>query len=107
MKTETRWFFQDGTEVDWNLYRRSNKMVWQFRQIGLDLPGHRQNSELWGAYPKSEAGLPEKDRTWSILRVISFKVNGSSHKCDARCLNAKGGNCDCSCGGKNHGLHSH
>jgi hypothetical protein len=24
-------------------------------------------------------------------------------KCDARCTNAKGPNCDCSCGGKNHG----
>lgn len=25
------------------------------------------------------------------------------HKCDARCLNAKGHNCTCSCGGANHG----
>lgn len=24
--------------------------------------------------------------------------------CDARCTNATGPNCDCSCGGKNHGL---
>ena len=25
------------------------------------------------------------------------------HKCDARCTGARGHNCDCSCGGKNHG----
>jgi hypothetical protein len=40
---------------------------------------------------------------------IMGRVDGStSHlesrcKCDARCTNAKGPNCDCSCGGKNHG----
>jgi hypothetical protein len=26
-----------------------------------------------------------------------------AHKCDARCLNAKGHDCTCSCGGANHG----
>lgn len=25
-------------------------------------------------------------------------------KCDARCTSAKGHNCECSCGGKNHGI---
>ena len=25
------------------------------------------------------------------------------HKCDARCTGARGGNCECSCGGTNHG----
>jgi hypothetical protein len=24
--------------------------------------------------------------------------------CDARCTNARGHNCECSCGGKNHGM---
>jgi len=27
----------------------------------------------------------------------------SSHVCDARCMNAIGPNCECSCGGANHG----
>lgn len=26
-----------------------------------------------------------------------------AHKCDARCMNATGPNCECSCGGQNHG----
>jgi hypothetical protein len=38
-----------------------------------------------------------------VARVIFFKKNPSLHKCDARCLNATGHNCECSCGGKNHG----
>lgn len=36
-------------------------------------------------------------------RKIEFKLNGSMHKCDARCQSAKGHKCECECGGKNHG----
>lgn len=47
---------------------------------------------------KNEAGevLP-------VTRVIFRKANPSNHKCDARCRHAKGGNCECSCGGQFHG----
>lgn len=38
-----------------------------------------------------------------ITRVIFRKANPSNHKCDARCRHAKGGNCECSCGGQFHG----
>ena len=27
----------------------------------------------------------------------------AEHKCDARCSSARGHNCECSCGGENHG----
>lgn len=30
-------------------------------------------------------------------------IEGSAHKCDSRCTNAVGPNCECSCNGKNHG----
>src|SRR5689334_6771820 len=39
-------------------------------------------------------------------RQIFRKANPSNHKCDARCLAATGHNCECSCGGKNHGKHA-
>jgi len=39
-------------------------------------------------------------------RVIHYKNRPSLHKCDARCMNARGHNCECSCGGKNHGINS-
>lgn len=46
-------------------------------------------------------------RCTSGHRVFGMKrVKGTyseSHKCDARCLNAKGHDCTCSCGGANHG----
>lgn len=57
--------------------------------------------------------VPTFDRTtqrWvhnfiPVERVINFKSSPSSHECDARCMNASGRtmNCECSCGGKNHG----
>lgn len=39
-------------------------------------------------------------------RVTLFPVAGTlvpDHKCDARCEHATGHNCECACGGKNHG----
>jgi hypothetical protein len=41
--------------------------------------------------------------TRPATRAIAYKSNPSLHKCDSRCLNAKGGNCECACGGENHG----
>ena len=38
-----------------------------------------------------------------VTRSVKFKSNPSLHKCDARCMNAKGHSCECSCHGKNHG----
>jgi len=38
---------------------------------------------------------------WAYGRPIVARV--SEHKCDARCTSAKGHNCECSCGGENHG----
>jgi hypothetical protein len=38
-------------------------------------------------------------------RVVVRKQMPSNHECDARCMNATGRTmqCECSCGGKNHG----
>lgn len=43
--------------------------------------------------------------TRPVTRVIQYKSNPSKHICDARCMNATGKTmqCECSCGGKNHG----
>jgi hypothetical protein len=38
--------------------------------------------------------------------IFFTPINGKyspRHRCDARCLNAMGPNCECSCGGENHG----
>ncbi len=35
---------------------------------------------------------------------IVVGVVNSKHTCDARCMSAKSGDCECSCGGENHGI---
>lgn len=48
-------------------------------------------------------GKNEAGEVLPVTRTIFFKKNASLHKCDSRCMNSKGHNCECSCGGKNHG----
>ena len=36
-------------------------------------------------------------------RGFEIRAELSSHACDARCMNAIGPNCECACGGVNHG----
>lgn len=38
-----------------------------------------------------------------VTRIVRYNPEGSNYKCDGRCLNAKRGDCECSCGGRNHG----
>mgnify|MGYP001609886570 CR=1 FL=1 len=47
----------------------------------------------------------EDGQYYPVTRKITYKAFASKHKCDARCLFAKGRtmNCECACGGKNHG----
>jgi len=52
---------------------------------------------------KHFTGLTMDGRRVQVERAIERKSNPSNHKCDARCLNATGFKCECSCGGKNHG----
>ena len=35
--------------------------------------------------------------------IAVYNSEGCVGRCDARCYNAKGGTCDCICGGVNHG----
>lgn len=55
----------------------------------------------------SVSGKIGDDAWMPVTRVISYNENGSKHVCDARCRCAKGGKCECSCGGKFHGIDSH
>lgn len=47
------------------------------------------------------ARCPDRHKVF-MLRQIKGTYS-KDHKCDSRCLNAKGHNCTCSCGGLNHG----
>jgi hypothetical protein len=55
---------------------------------------------------KAPRAWDETTRTWvRVTRTVNMKSNPSRHECDARCMGATGRtmNCECSCGGKNHG----
>jgi hypothetical protein len=40
-----------------------------------------------------------------MVLVVAVDGDGKvKRKCDARCYNAKGSDCHCVCGGRNHGL---
>jgi hypothetical protein len=61
-------------------------------------------------YSQGERKLPriysaEHGGWLQATRVVVRKSNPSMHECDARCMFATGRsmNCECSCGGKNHG----
>jgi hypothetical protein len=41
-----------------------------------------------------------------VTRMIEYKSRPSLHKCDARCQNSTGHVCECSCGGKYHGINA-
>lgn len=36
--------------------------------------------------------------------IAAYNSEGCVGRCDAKCYDAKGGACDCICGGKNHGV---
>jgi hypothetical protein len=84
--------------------------------------GDKQLGRVWlengsGNRPDNFMGFPEgveasfiPGKGWiggavKAERMIRYKSNPSRHECDDRCMNATGRtmNCECSCGGKNHG----
>lgn len=50
------------------------------------------------------AGKTQDGKLLPVTRTIFYKKNPSLHVCDGRCRHAKGGNCECSCGGQYHGI---
>jgi hypothetical protein len=48
-------------------------------------------------------GMTADGVTLQCARKIDYKKNPSLHKCGDKCRNAKGPNCECACGGHNHG----
>jgi len=90
-----------GTTPLSNVTDMSNNV---FASIG----GVRSKHNYSGSFSR-RVGVGEVDgllATLPVTRVIFRKANPSNHKCDARCLNATGQQCECSCGGKNHGAKS-
>lgn len=61
----------------------------------------RSNDTSWnGPY---DSGICCTHHRVSLRWKLINGVVSDKHVCDARCINAIGPNCECSCGGKNHG----
>jgi hypothetical protein len=57
-----------------------------------------------GAYRVNNGFVARCTNSHKVFPLQRIKGTYSAdHKCDARCLNAKGHTCTCSCGGMNHG----
>jgi hypothetical protein len=83
----------------WNMDNR------QFNSAFPGIKGMRADSfSRWVGYASESAR--SSDPVLPVTRRIYYKRNPSLHKCDARCQHAKGHECECSCGGKNHGIGS-
>ena len=68
-----------------------------------NFPEYRGRVVRIGNCGKIFVGRAPNGEVLPATRIISYKTKPSLHKCDARCMGAKGTNCECSCGGKNHG----
>jgi hypothetical protein len=77
----------------WDLMNRS--------EFAIKFPGVKGKN--YDSFDKFVGKHPVTGEIIPITRRINYAKKPSLHKCDARCLNAKGNNCECSCGGKNHG----
>ena len=97
---KTIYFAADGTELTYACGLENKK----FAALFPGVQGKWYDSfHKWVGYAAGARWTASGEGSKPVARVIFFKKNPSLHKCDARCLNATGHNCECSCGGKNHG----
>lgn len=84
-------------ECDFALFATRDQIrdVADWRGVGVELPYRVAGiSGIFARCPKRHKVFP--------LKTIKGTYS-ADHKCDSRCLNAKGHSCTCSCGGMNHG----
>ncbi len=76
-------------------------------------PANKRSMMICRVFQEVEGGVLMKpfNNVWytNVSRVVKFDslplALGTAHECDSRCMHAKGRvmNCECACGGKNHG----
>lgn len=80
-----------------------------------DSSGQEQPAGIWinscgGGRPTAYGGDVEMGICSACGKMMSFGVLKAfvnpDHKCDARCSSARGPNCECACGGVNHGINA-
>jgi hypothetical protein len=92
-------YFSEEIEI-FDVWGMDNK---EFERLFPGVRGKRSDSFTKLVGHKEPAN--RKSPLLPMTRRIEYKSNPSLHKCDSRCQHAKGHSCECSCGGKNHGIH--
>lgn len=67
-----------------------------------DFKGIRESGRAYRVGNNGHFARCDKRHKVFVLKTVKGTYS-PDHKCDSRCLNAKGNNCTCSCGGANHG----
>lgn len=84
--------------------KRTFRFGWQVRKFELDLEfadGHRATLTR---QPSSKFSHNVRCACGGWAAVMPVNATKTDHACDERCRNAKGHDCECSCGGENHGV---
>lgn len=76
------------------------RLVTKWTRGFVGVPGSATSFKASEPVWPSEMQCPEHNCriSWAMVKGIK-----TEHVCDARCTSARGHNCECSCGGKNHG----
>jgi hypothetical protein len=61
-------------------------------------------TRVWTTYPGIVTGDSPSGKRLPVARKIDYKNNPSLHVCNEKCMGASKYVCECSCGGKNHGV---
>lgn len=83
---------------------RELRNIQAFPNAAFSAMGGVRSKHNWYDSFKRLVGVSDDGALVPVTRKIEYKSNPSLHKCDARCQHAKGHSCECSCGGKYHGI---
>lgn len=92
-----RYFAADGSRLTSIRTMRNEEVAARFPGV---IAKRADSFSRWVG--RDEAGVIKP-----AVRIIDYKVGGSKHECNAKCMGGSArGVCECRCGGKNHGIGS-
>jgi hypothetical protein len=95
-----------GRRVDYPL-GSSGSGAHRINSEGKQIPAGVYITRCGGGKPTEYGGDVEFGICSTCHKMMSFGAlkgyYSEQHICDARCMASRGPNCECSCGGKNHG----
>lgn len=88
-------------------YIQEKKSIYRINSKGQRVPAGIWIMACGGGKPTVYGGDVENGLCPTCGKMMKYgeiKAVTTDHVCDARCTNATGHKCECSCGGVNHGL---